>query len=141
MKPDSSAVKKVAGVVLLRKDGAMLMQHRDQKPGLPYAGKWSIPSGRQEPGETPEECARRELLEETGYRSGPLEPLMVVSDREDTGSEYILTIFWACYDGLQLLKCHEGQDLQFVERSSAAAYPTPPFIIGVWDKALKNIKL
>lgn len=31
-----------------------------------------LPAGTLEPGETPEACARRELLEETGYRAGAL---------------------------------------------------------------------
>lgn len=30
---------------------------------------YEIPAGRLDPGETPPECARRELLEETGYRA------------------------------------------------------------------------
>ena len=30
------------------------------------AGKWNAPGGKIEPGESPEECARREVLEETG---------------------------------------------------------------------------
>ena len=35
---------------------------------------WEIPAGTIEPGEKPEECASRELEEETGYRAGTLEP-------------------------------------------------------------------
>jgi 8-oxo-dGTP diphosphatase len=31
-------------------------------------GKWNAPGGKSEPGEKPEECARREVLEETGLR-------------------------------------------------------------------------
>jgi ADP-ribose pyrophosphatase len=34
-----------------------------------------IPAGKLDPGETPEACATRELLEETGYRAGRLEKL------------------------------------------------------------------
>jgi len=38
-----------------------------------------FPSGHVDPGETPEQAARRELLEETGYRAGRLEPLGVLA--------------------------------------------------------------
>ncbi|MCC6225988.1 MAG: NUDIX hydrolase [Microthrixaceae bacterium] len=33
---------------------------------------WEIPAGRIDPGESPEEAARRETLEETGWEPGPL---------------------------------------------------------------------
>jgi len=36
---------------------------------------WEIPAGRLEPGETPEQAAARETLEETGWAPGPLRPV------------------------------------------------------------------
>ncbi len=39
---------------------------------------WECPAGHADPGETPEEAARRELVEETGYRARTLEPLGAV---------------------------------------------------------------
>jgi 8-oxo-dGDP phosphatase len=36
---------------------------------------WEIPAGRIEAGETPEQAAERETLEETGWRAGPLTPI------------------------------------------------------------------
>ena len=128
--------KEVAGVMLFRRDGALLLQHRDQKPGLPCAGLWSIPSGLKESSESPEECARRELEEETGYRCLTLSPLAVISGRDDERTEYLLTIFRAKYDGLQILKCFEGQALEFVERAAVSSYALAPFIIDVWDRAI-----
>jgi 8-oxo-dGTP pyrophosphatase MutT (NUDIX family) len=37
---------------------------------------WEIPAGRIDPGESPEDAAAREVLEETGWRAGPLRPLV-----------------------------------------------------------------
>lgn len=40
-------------------------------------GGWllELPAGKLDPGEAPEDCARRELEEETGFHAGRLEPL------------------------------------------------------------------
>jgi 8-oxo-dGTP diphosphatase len=58
------------GVVVLRDDpGAVLLARRGNPPD---AGRWSLPGGVQELGETAEAAARRELLEETGLTVGTL---------------------------------------------------------------------
>ncbi len=63
----------VALVAVVR-DGRVLVARRPADAAhLPAA--WEFPGGKIEPGETPEEAARRELLEETGLRASTLEPL------------------------------------------------------------------
>ncbi len=37
---------------------------------------WEIPAGRIDPGETPAEAAAREVLEETGWRPAPVQPMI-----------------------------------------------------------------
>ena len=44
------------------------MMHRVKKENDMHAGKWNGLGGKLEPGETPEECASREIWEEAGLR-------------------------------------------------------------------------
>ena len=50
----------------IEKDGAYLMLHRTKKKSDINKGKWIGVGGHIEPGESPEECVRREVREETG---------------------------------------------------------------------------
>ena len=59
---------KLATLCYLRKDGKTLMMHRIKKANDIHQGKWNGLGGKLEPGETPEECASREILEESGLR-------------------------------------------------------------------------
>jgi 8-oxo-dGTP pyrophosphatase MutT (NUDIX family) len=43
---------------------------------LSLADVWEVPAGRVDAGESPEEAAAREVLEETGWRPGPLRHLL-----------------------------------------------------------------
>jgi 8-oxo-dGTP pyrophosphatase MutT (NUDIX family) len=58
-----------AGVFLLTPDRRLVLQLRDDKPDIHYPGMITAFGGGAEPGETPEECALRELEEETGIRA------------------------------------------------------------------------
>lgn len=132
----SGATESVAAIVLLREDGAALLQHRDDKRGLRHAGMWVPPGGHADTGESMLECARRELREETGYEATDLEFLTSFIEAVDGWPPFELTIFWGRYDGMQPVECREGQGLAFVERSRASRYPIPPSLLNAWDAAL-----
>ena len=62
-----------AAVAALREDGHLIMVRHYRH----CAGGWllEVPAGKIDGGEDPEDCARREVEEETGYRAGQLVPL------------------------------------------------------------------
>ncbi len=68
---DSARLPNAASVALLDRDKVLLIQ-RARKP---YFGMWSLPGGRLEPGETAEQAAAREILEEVGLRVWRLHPI------------------------------------------------------------------
>lgn len=55
---------------------------------------WEIPAGRIEPGESAEQAAARETLEETGWRPGPLTQLGAYAPSNGT-SDQIFNVFVA----------------------------------------------
>ena len=100
---------KRAAVVLPYRDGKVLMQLRDEKEGIIYPGTWGFFSGEIELGETPLECARRELHEEIACSPVEMHPLSI--DRVNVPMETILYSFY-CYLPIPLgaLSLHEGYD-------------------------------
>ncbi len=62
-------------VAIVGIDGDRILMERQYRHA---AGKpmWEIPAGTLEEGEDPLECARRELLEETGYTAESMEEIM-----------------------------------------------------------------
>ncbi|MDH7479581.1 MAG: NUDIX hydrolase, partial [Syntrophomonadaceae bacterium] len=60
-------------LIAVNQQGEMVLVKQYRQP----VGKvlLEIPAGKLQPGEDPVECARRELLEETGYAAGGLELL------------------------------------------------------------------
>ncbi len=62
---DSPQPRSAAGVLLIAKDGRVLLVRRT---GGDHSGQWAFPGGGVEPGETAEQAARRELEEEAGLK-------------------------------------------------------------------------
>lgn len=63
--------------MVLVEDGKILLIKRGREP---FAGQWATPGGRIEEGETAEECAKREMKEETGLDVEILRLVGIYSD-------------------------------------------------------------
>ncbi len=63
--------------MVLVEDGKILLVRRGREP---FLGEWAAPGGRIEDGESAEECARREMKDETGL---DIEIIMLVGIYSD----------------------------------------------------------
>jgi 8-oxo-dGTP pyrophosphatase MutT (NUDIX family) len=104
------------GVTLVRDDGAVLVQHRDDNPEIPEPNKWGMCGGRREITDVSNAYAgARELFEETGYVVNPDELILIAEDEFDVGNTHISRKFYVgVYDGQQQINCLEGQEITFI---------------------------
>ena len=76
-----------------RRRAAILLVRRG---GHPFKGRWALPGGFLQPGESLEECARRELREETGLEASALVPLAPRSKPGRDPRGWILSCPYLC---------------------------------------------
>ncbi|MGI5121509.1 NUDIX domain-containing protein [Marinactinospora thermotolerans] len=114
-------------VMITNRAGEILLQHRDDIPGICWPGHWTMPGGQQEPGETWEQTALREVREETGIVPEDLRELDVTPDDPAAPRPKVYTATW---DGPEsALVLGEGQALGFFPLDALPA-PMPPHILG-----------
>jgi ADP-ribose pyrophosphatase YjhB (NUDIX family) len=121
------------GIVLLRGEEVLLI--RRGKP--PAKGAWALPGGSQELGETAEETARRELLEETGLECGPLTLVGHVDSihrdhEERIQFHYTILDFAARYIGGEAKPGDDASDIAWVRIEQFDDY-------ALWDEARRII--
>ena len=94
-------------LVMAQQQGAWLVQLKDDIAGIIDPGCWVPFGGHLDPGETPEQALRRELLEEINWQVGPLRFWFT-----DRNRKRIAHFFLADLDvPLSALELLEGQDL------------------------------
>ena len=82
-------MRQVTAAVIIE-DGRLFLARRP--PGDPLAGLWELPGGKIEPGETPQECSVRELLEELDMTSSAGEVVAKAVYHYEHGSFEILAV-------------------------------------------------
>ncbi|MGQ5261941.1 NUDIX hydrolase [Micromonospora sp. ZYX-F-536] len=112
------ATYEVALLLLVDASGAVLLQHRDENVAA-SPNQWSLPGGHVEPGESLEEAARRELLEETGLTADELHLLWSGPRPYEAGFPHTVTVH--VFSGTTRARqkdvvLGEGQAIVFVPR-------------------------
>ena len=109
-------------LVPLEKDGCYLMLHRVRKEADENRDKWVGIGGKFEPGESPEDCALREVLEETGLTMHSWRYRGIVTFVSDEwGTEYMHLFHSDDFSG-SLKDCDEG-DLEWVDKQRVLHLP------------------
>ena len=81
--------------VVINTKGQVLLIKRNKPPAH---GLWSIPGGKQEPGESVKQACEREVLEETGL-TVEVKNIIAVVERRIQGFHYIIIDFFAECNG------------------------------------------
>ena len=125
---DTAQPVPAVGVVCLKDDQVLLI--RRGKP--PLQGDWSLPGGKLEWGERLEDCARRELFEETGVEAEIL-GLAAVVDGLWPGRHYVLIDYAA--------RWLSGEPVAGDDAAEAAFHPLAALEgLGLWSETVRVIR-
>ncbi|MFC5630554.1 MULTISPECIES: NUDIX hydrolase [Streptococcus] len=116
---------KLATICYIDNGRELLLLHRNKKPNDVHLGKWISVGGKLEKGESPEECAVREVFEETGLKVDDMELCGIITFPEFTpGHDWYTYVFKVTqFSGELLEDCPEGT-LEWVPYDQVLSKPT-----------------
>jgi 8-oxo-dGTP diphosphatase len=118
MDPEEAEVKAAGGVVM--RDGTIAVVHR------PRYDDWSLPKGKLDPGETFEDCALREVWEETGLRCTLGDELSPTSYTDRKGRSKVVRYWRMDPSGGEFEPNEEVDELRWLTPGDAAGLLTYP---------------
>jgi 8-oxo-dGTP diphosphatase len=128
------------GLVARDRHGRLLLVERGHPP---HQGRWSLPGGRVEGGETLAEAAARELREETGL-SAAVGEIAGVVERIAEGYHYVIVDLWASLaDDAEPVAAADAADARLVGVEELPSYPLSPGLaeflagIGCWPERVE----
>jgi mutator protein MutT len=134
MNPTAPSVG-VGGVVV--RDGRALLVRRGKEP---LYGRWVVPGGTVELGETLEEALVREMEEETGLRIEPVEVLTVVDridrDGERVAYHYVIVDYLCRWLSGEAEAASDALEVAWASAAELPRYDLPPKALQVVRDAL-----
>ena len=128
-----------ADCVIFGFDGASVKVLLIKRSNDPHKGKWAFPGGFMEIDESAEECAKRELEEETGLRNASVEQFYTFTDVDRDPRERVVTI--AHYALVRLSEVKGGDDAELAQWFALSEVPALAFDHDkMLSMALKRLK-
>jgi 8-oxo-dGTP diphosphatase len=127
----------VVTAAVIAKDRRILIARR--KKGWRFAGKWEFPGGKIEPGETPEECLRRELREELGIEAKIGE--FFCSSTYPYSHATVQLLVYRAYHVAGEYTLHDHQEIRWVLPTELAQYDFPEADKPVIEKLINEKSL
>lgn len=117
---------KLATLCYIKKDNKTLMLHRTKKKNDIHQNKWNGLGGKFEQGESPEQCAIREIKEECGLvaKKMKLNGFLTFPKFKDNEDWYVFVYTITEFEG-NLIECNEGE-LKWIENNKI-------FDLNLWD--------
>jgi 8-oxo-dGTP diphosphatase len=117
--------REVAVGLVVAGDGRVLLQHRDDRPGVTASGMWGLFGGHLEGGERPEKAFLREMDEELSWCPRHFEPYAERAVDRD-GWRVVSHVFAAHLDvPFDALTQHEGQGMGLFAPDALPAQTLP----------------
>jgi 8-oxo-dGTP diphosphatase len=128
----SAGPQVAVGAVVTDARGRVLLIQRGQAPS---AGRWTIPGGRVERGETLAQAVHRELLAETGL-TARLGALVEVFEYIDAHYHYVILDYRMSEPQGELRPGEDAVDARYFSLDEIAALPTTDGLLPVLHRAL-----
>ena len=107
----------------IEKDGKYLMIHKNKKENDENRDKWLGIGGKIEDKESPFDCARREIREETGLEANILSYRGIITFVSDKyGTEYMHLFTCTDFSGTPVSECDEGE-LSWIDKVALRSLP------------------
>ncbi|MEZ5841774.1 MAG: NUDIX hydrolase [Hyphomicrobiales bacterium] len=131
--PVAAVLPRLGASVALWRGEELLLVKRGKAPMI---GKWSLPGGHVEPGETLEAAARRELIEETGLAAGALAfaEFHEIIRNDDAGAvvrHFVVAVFAGRFGGGIAVAGDDAADVGWYHRSALDDVDATPGTIAI----------
>ena len=122
-------MKNVSAAIIIRNNEILLGR---RSPSINLAGFWEFPGGKQDPGETIQECLERELFEELSVPSITGEIFHESIFKYDGGTINLIGIMTELLDTNFTLSVHDK--VEWVEINELLSYKLAPADIPIAEK-------